>query len=303
MAQQFDLFGTAPVVTVVNPDGSVKGCTLIYAPKGLALEYAPLATNPYRGCGHSCSYPCYVPEVTHQPRAEFNAGAILRPGYLANLRKEAELYQAAGITEQIFLSFTSDVYHPGDTKPTRTTVETLIEYGLGVCVLTKGGTRALRDLDLFRPTRDAYAATLTSLDDNFSRKWESKAPLPGDRIAGLERFHDAGIFTWVSLEPVLNAEAALAIVAATHEFVDIFKIGKVNYSKLTTTVDWRDFTLRMIDLLNRIGAKHYFKRDLQCFLPPGYPNPMRVVQHHGAIAGIAADDGLDIPACLRRAAS
>jgi hypothetical protein len=71
-AQQFELFAASrgkPPRGALNPDGvSVKGCKLIYAPAGLALEYAPLATNPYRGCGHSCSYPCYVPDVTHQPR-------------------------------------------------------------------------------------------------------------------------------------------------------------------------------------------------------------------------------------------
>jgi hypothetical protein len=38
----------------LNPDGtSVKGCIYIYAPRGQAGEYAPLATNPYRGCGEA----------------------------------------------------------------------------------------------------------------------------------------------------------------------------------------------------------------------------------------------------------
>jgi DNA repair photolyase len=204
---------------------SLKGCSYIYAPKGQALEYAPLAANPYRGCGHECLY-CYVPLVTKQLRAEFNVGAVLRPGFLANLRKDARKYQAAGITDQVMLSFTTDPYHPGDTSATRAVLETLIEHGLAFCTLTKGGTRALRDLDLFRPTRDALAATLTSLDDRFSLKWERKAALPGDRIAALQAFHEAGIFTWVSLEPTLDVESSLAIVAATHDFVDLYKVGQ-----------------------------------------------------------------------------
>jgi hypothetical protein len=34
----------------LNPDGtSVKGCNYIYAPRGQAGEYAPLAANLYRG--------------------------------------------------------------------------------------------------------------------------------------------------------------------------------------------------------------------------------------------------------------
>jgi DNA repair photolyase len=280
MSVQFDLFGTAVgTAPVVNPDGSVKGCKVIYAPKGPAGEYAALATTPYRGCGHSCTY-CSVPFTTHQDRAEFNAGAIPRENYLANLRKDAALYQRAGITAQILLSFITDPYHPGDTTPTRTALEILVEHDLAFTTLTKGGTRSLRDLDLFRPDRDAYAATLTGLDDRLSLKWERKAPLPGDRIAALKRFHDAGIPTWVSAEPVVNVEATLAMIEATHDFVDFYNVGKMNYFNLP--IDWREFTLRVTDLLNRIGARHYVKCDLQPFLPPGYPNPMRVVQHHGA---------------------
>jgi hypothetical protein len=49
---------------------------------------------------------------------------------------------------------------------------------------------------------------------------------------------------------------------------------------MTKTTDWRDYTLRMLDTLNRVGARHYIKKDLQPILPPGYPNPLRVPQHH-----------------------
>jgi len=63
----------------LNPDGvSLMGCTYIYAPRGQAGEYAPLATNPYRGCGHACAY-CYVPLVLKMKRPDFDAGAFPRP--------------------------------------------------------------------------------------------------------------------------------------------------------------------------------------------------------------------------------
>jgi DNA repair photolyase len=263
-----------------NEDGiSIKGCAHIYAPAGQAGEYAPLACNVYRGCGHGCAY-CYVPSVIHMPRTEFDAGALLRKDFMKGLLRDAAKYLAAGITEQVMLSFTSDPYHLGDTSPTRETLEVLIKHGMGVCTLSKGGTRALRDLPLFRPRRDAYAATLTSLDDRFSKKWERNAALPGDRIAALRRFHEVGIFTWVSLEPTLDVESSLAIVEATHGFVDLFKVGRANYLPLTKTTDWRDDTLRMLDVLNRLGATAYIKKDLQPYLPQGYSNPLRVPQHH-----------------------
>lgn len=66
----------------LNDDGwSVAGCSIIYAPRGQAGEYAKLATNPYRGCGHKCAY-CYVPAVLHISRAEFDAGATPRTNFL-----------------------------------------------------------------------------------------------------------------------------------------------------------------------------------------------------------------------------
>jgi DNA repair photolyase len=259
----------------------VPGADVIYRPAGEAGEYAPLATNPYKGCGHKCAY-CYVPPATHQPRPDFDAGAVPRPGWIDRLTKDCHRYvEFDEAWHQVMLSFSTDPYHPGDTSLTRDTLVTLAEHGFGFCTLTKGGTRALRDIDLFRSERDAFAATLTTLDDRFSRKWERGAPLPADRIAALRAFHERGIFTWVSLEPTLDVEASLAVVRETHGFVDLYKIGRANYLKeITRTTDWRDYTLRMIDLCQRLGAKHYIKRSLQEHLPAGYPNPLRVPQHH-----------------------
>lgn len=265
----------------INPDGySVAGCKTIYAPRGQAGEYSPLAVNPYRGCGHGCAY-CYVPKVLHMDRKEFDAGANQRQGFsLDELRKDARKYQEADLHGQAMISFTSDPFHPGDTTLTRQCWEILAEHGLAFCALTKGGTRALRDLPLFRPKHDAFACTMTSLDDRFSQKWERGAAMPGDRMAALRAFHDAGVFTWVSLEPTIDVEASLAIVEVTHPFVDLFKIGRVNYLPITKTTDWREYTVRMLDKVQTLEVKYYFKKDLQPYLPEGLYNPLRVAQHH-----------------------
>lgn len=278
---QPDLISTTPQKTYQwNPDGvSVKGCSLIYAPAGQAGEYAPLAANPYRGCGHKCAY-CYVPQVLKISRPEFDAGAEPRPSFLTNLKKDAKKYFLMGSREQVMLSFTTDPYHPGDNTLTRDVLQVLIDNGLAFCTLTKGGSRALRDIDLFRPKRDAFASTLTSLDDAFSLKWERGAQLPADRIATLKRFHDAGIFTWVSLEPTLDTDSSLAIIERTHEFVDLYKVGRANYLPMTYTTNWQEYTERILELVNRLGVKHYIKKDLQPYLPFGYHNPRRIPQHH-----------------------
>jgi DNA repair photolyase len=283
---QNSLFGTPaaksskPITAEFNPDGySVKGCSFIYAPAGQAGEYSQLATNPYRGCGHKCAY-CYVPQVIKMDRAEFDSGATPRPNFLINLMKDANKYQLLGSTSQVMLSFTTDVYNPFDTSLTRPTIEVLKINGLAFSVLTKGGSRALVDLNQYRPDRDAFASTLTSLDDSFSLKWERGAALPGDRISTLQKFHDAGIFTWVSCEPTLDVEATLAIIESTRSFVDFFKIGRVNYVGLTKTTDWESFTHKVVDLCQKYGIKHYIKKDLQQYLPAGYPNEKIIPQHN-----------------------
>lgn len=262
----------------------VRGADVIYRPAGNAGEYAPLATNPYKGCGHGCAY-CYVPLATHQDRPTFNMGAVPREGYLDRLARDVDRYRKAGIcnshpAEQVFITFSSDPFHQGDLTMTRRTISLLLAGGMAFCTLSKGGMRAMPFMSLYRQRRDAYAASLTALDDYFSRKWEPNAALPYDRITALKLFHEAGIFTWVSIEPTLSVKQSLEIVRVTHGFVDHYKIGKANYlKKVSDGIDWRDYTLRMVDLCQHLGVSHYIKADLQEHLPPGYHNPLRVVQH------------------------
>lgn len=66
----------------------------------------------------------------------------------------------------------------------------------------------------------------------------------------------------------------------THAYVDLYKIGRANYLPMTGETDWEDYTHRIVALVGRLKAKHYIKRDLQRYLPPGYHNPLRVAQHH-----------------------
>lgn len=254
---------------------------VLYQPSGQAGEYSPWAINHYEGCGHRCVY-CYVPRVRHIDRADFDLGAELRKDLLPRLDRDLAKCRRAGFTEQVMMSFLTDPYNPDDVKLTltRDVILRLRASELGFCTLTKGGSRALRDLPLFRPDRDAFASSLTLLDAAQSEKWESGAASPAERMDTLRIFHEAGIFTWVSLEPVIDPATTLKIIELTAPYVNLFKIGRINYSKLTQLLDWRAFTNEVLELVNRLGVRHYIKADLQPFLPAGYPNPLRVPQHH-----------------------
>lgn len=240
--------------------------SLIYEPAGRAREYAALACNIYRGCDHACSY-CYAPAATRRAMATFQQPEV-RPDFLRNLQKEV---RALKPTEPILLCFTCDPYQSLDERlgVTRETIKILHAAGHLVHILTKGGSRALRDIDILGPG-DAFATTLTLLDEADSLKWEPGAALPADRIATIREFHAAGIPTWVSLEPVLSPDIALEIIRRTHEFVDLFKVGRWNYRPDAKLIDWATFASDAVTLLESLGKRYYVKKDLACFLPEGH---------------------------------
>lgn len=258
--------------------------SVIYQPAGRAGEYAEWACNIYSGCAHACHY-CYAPGATRKTRDDFEQAGP-RPKFFESLEKDAA--KLAGLKKRVLLCFTCDPYQPleGELQHTRRTIEILQAHDINVQVLTKGGQRALRDLDLLTAGNNAYAATLTCLSNKMSTKWEPEAALPTNRIATLQRFHEVGIETWVSLEPVLDPVAALDIIGATCEFVDYYKVGKLNYEgKLpprlrsqVAGIDWSQFAVEVVAMLEEYGyercyqphdidkGQYYIKNDLAKFL-------------------------------------
>lgn len=238
---------------------------IIYETSGRAREYRELACNLYSGCDHACRY-CYAPTVLKRKFEQFICSAP-RQDILRKLRLDAQAWAAEGETRQILLCFTCDPYQRTDVSHeiTRQAIQICHSFGLAVCVLTKGGARALRDLDLLTP-RDAFASTLTTLDAQQSGYWEPGGAPPDDRIETLRRFHERGIPTWVSLEPVLDPAETLEIIRRTHAFVDEFKVGVLNYHALAKTIDWRRFAHEARDLLESLGCRYYLKEDLRKYL-------------------------------------
>jgi DNA repair photolyase len=238
---------------------------VIYEPRGKAGEYAPLALNLYRGCLHGCIY-CYGPKTTFTPREKFHHPAYIgpRPRILEDLEIQAKAM--AGDTREILLSFTSDPYQPleREVQITRRALEILMADNLTVTILTKGGTWGLeRDGDLLRRNpKNAWAVTLTHDDKWVSRRWEPNASDPQDRINSLIMAKTLGLKAWVSFEPVIDPEAVYRLLEATHEFVDFFKVGKLNYHPLAKEIDWRRFKGEIQERLTRLGKPYYLKKDL-----------------------------------------
>ena len=260
--EQQALFGLAALARtrLDKPQG------ILYQPKGRAREYSNWACNLYTGCEHACTY-CYVVRSLGRNEQGFVSHVSPRTGILAKLESDAAYFQGMGMAQQVLLSFTHDPYQPveADYQVTRQAIQILHKHGMGVCTLSKGGSLATRDLDMFGP-QDAYAATLTFLDSARSKEWEPGAALPEDRLATLKAFHQAGIRTWVSCEPVFDPAETLRIIETTRGYVDHYKIGTLNHHEAALHTDWHSFARQAKNLCERLGLSYYLKADLRAYL-------------------------------------
>jgi len=193
----------------------------------------------------------------------FTTPAKVKKDVIIRIAREASKF--AGTDEQVLLCFTCDPYQPLDDSQqiTRQALKIFRTHDIPFQILTKGGTGAVRDFDLYGPY-DAFATTLTFLDSELSLRYEPDAALPIERIAAIKEAHRQGIVTWVSLEPVINKAQSLKIIEETHEFVDLFKIGKLNYKP--SDVNWGLFGKKAIELCRQFKTDYYIKKDLAKYL-------------------------------------
>lgn len=236
---------------------------IIYEPSGPAREYAPLAVNLKVGCEHGCRY-CYGPAAFHKKRESFHSNPWTREQALEKLEHDAELLR--GDDREILLSFATDPYGPDEpeTRLTRQALEILIANGLRFTVLTKGGVRACRDFGLMaKYDKCTFGTTLVLNSQEDADYWEPNAAPIVDRIEAIRTAHQMRIPVWVSLEPVIYPEQAIALVKSLRYFVGHWKIGKLNYNReVAGKVDWPGFKKEITSVLDRRRADYYLKNGL-----------------------------------------
>jgi DNA repair photolyase len=198
--------------------------------------------------------------------------------------------QAQRYDKQILLSFIGDVY--GDTtdgcQTTRDTLILLNSYQAPVAVLTKGISKAVRDIDIFKAfgTRIAVGSTLTFMDAEKSKEWESGADLPEARLQGLKALHDAGIRTFASFEPCLDPSESLKLIRRTlaDNSVDHYKIGKVNnYKGMDKGVDWTAYLKEVLQLLRGAKKDIYVKSGIRGLVKDIEYLPHEIIPDHFAV--------------------
>jgi DNA repair photolyase len=234
----------------------------IYEPTGRAREYSPLALNLYKGCAHNCTY-CYARKMAKMygtPECDFKIPSTRSKSLLAELEKKAA--QMKGDRREINLCFMCDPYStPAGGDITRESLLILEKHKMNVTILTKAGTAACRDFDILAKNHWKFGNTITCFGE-LRKKWEPGAAGMADRIEAITRAKKAGIFTWISVEPVFDVDQALEIIQwGKSGFVDMFKIGKINYyPEIEKLINWPRFVMDARAALGNIP--YIFKKDL-----------------------------------------
>ena len=220
----------------------------IYEPKGKAKEYGDLALNIYTGCPHRCFY-CYAPLVLKKDKEVFHSIVEPRDGIVEATRRQLEKQKITG--KIIHLCFTCDPYPTGyDSIPTREIIKLLKEHGNHVQILTKGN--GSRDFDLL-DKNDWFGVTITG--------GETEEKLHDLSVQLIQAKALYKINTWISFEPVIDADSVLESLRNGASAVDRVKIGKLNYHK--SDINWHDFGVEAEKICKEQGINYYIKESLR----------------------------------------
>jgi DNA repair photolyase len=261
---------------------------LIYEPKGPAREYSAWACNLYKGCGHKCEY-CFGPHFAYQGEKEadkkrlFQQPTIRGPANLSEqervkillkkLDREAAMFAktiaanpGAWTTDRVLMSFTSDPYQPLEDQYnlTKQALEIFGKHGVPATVLTKS-SRAMRDIDIFVKYNVAFATTIIFMDESKRIAIEPNASPIKERLDTLAAMRAKGLPTWVSLEPIIDTNEAMAVIDALIGKTDKIKVGVIDcrwdMGDVHKKIEWAKFLAdALVALYNR--QSYYIKDGL-----------------------------------------
>lgn len=243
---------------------------ILYKSKGRAGEYAEGAysLNIFGSCRNKCVY-CFVPLVRKISRDVFFREPAPYRDVIKRLKHDIKIMRETGSVREVFMSFTSDPLqdNPAAIEIVNRCIFVLGLYNIPYNILTKAGHELFNKIaDVITPSLCTVGSTLVFSSDADCRKYEPGAAVTSDRIEMLKVAKFLGCKTWVSLEPVWEPKFVYDIISRTKEFVDVYKIGKLNYHPHAAEIDWKAFAINVVDYCEREGVNYVLKEDLKKYM-------------------------------------
>ena len=240
--------------------------TIIYEPSGKAREYSELAANLYTGCSHACKY-CYCPSIMRKSLEEWSKTPHARTNVLKSFERDCINADEEKRNKELLFSFMSDCYQSEESAfLTRQALLIAEKYNFTkVNILTKAGFRTVKDFDIFQRNKGwKFGSTIIMRNEELREEWEPGAPSIQSRYEAVKEAHKLGIYTWVSIEPVVNTIESLNVIEDLFDYVDYWKVGKLNHMKeIEDTINWKQFYYDVIKVLK--NKNFLIKKDLLKF--------------------------------------
>lgn len=238
--------------------------TIIYEPSGKAREYSELAANFYTGCKHACKY-CYCPGILRKTLVQWSENPHPRTNVILQFENDCKKATDIEKNKELLFSFMSDCYQDDDCAfVTRQALLIAEKYGFKkVNVLTKAGFRTVNDFDIFKRNPGwKFGSTIIMRSEELRKEFEPGAPSIQSRYEAVKLANENKIFTWVSIEPVVDTIEAIHVINDLRDYVSFWKVGKLNHMpEIENTIDWKKFYNDVIIELN--GLNYMIKKDLK----------------------------------------
>ncbi len=200
------------------------------------VEYGDYTMNHVLGCAHGCKYPCYAYLMAKRFGNVKTYEEWIEPKLVNNTLEllDKEIPKLKNKIKSVHLCFTTDPFmvgYPEITKMSLAAIEKLNNAGIQCNILTKGILPfELKNYSL----RNEYGITLISLNEEFRKSFEPNTASYNDRIIALNKLHDEGCKTWVSIEPYPTPniiDQNIEILLNKISFVDKIIFGRMHYNK------------------------------------------------------------------------
>lgn len=237
------------------------------------VEYADYCLNHIEGCSHGCIYPCYAMMMKKRCGIVKNYQEWLKPKIVANALEllDVEIPKHKGKIKYIHLCFSTDPFmyqQPEVIDLTLKIIEKLNKGGIRCTALTKGVLPLdLKDTIKYSSSNE-YGITAVSLDEKFRSKYEPHASTFKERIDSLKALHNAGLKTWISMEPyptpnIINQN--LITVLKEISFVDKIVFGRLNYNQLVSQYKnckefYNECSIIVSDFCKKNNIKYHIKK-------------------------------------------
>jgi len=233
------------------------------------VEYGDYTMNHVLGCSHGCRYPCYAYLMAKRFKKINSYQEWIRPRLVVNTLEilEKEIPKLINKIESVHLCFTTDPFMNGYNEVCNMSflaIEKLNNAGIKCSILTKG--LLPEKLSTYSRTNE-YGITLISLDENYRKSIEPGAAPYKDRLIALDKIHQKGFKTWVSVEPYPTPniiDQDLSTILNNIGFVDKIIFGRTNYNpKITAFPNYKNFyneqALKVIDFCKKYKIAYHIK--------------------------------------------